>query len=89
MRDAVDLVHLDRGKVWWRLGWLVDREELVESEGGDGLDRLGGWLGAENKKSGGGDGLDGWKDGTGSLIPRVAHYIRWWVRLGANGTLRS
>ena len=26
---------------------------------GDGLDRLGGWLGAENKESGGGDGLDG------------------------------
>ena len=29
VRDAVALVHLDRGKVWWRLGWLVDREVLV------------------------------------------------------------
>ena len=59
---------------------MVDREVLVESEGGDGLDRLGGWLGAENKKSGGGDGLDGWKDGTGSLISRVSSvYKSRWV----------
>jgi len=65
VRDAVALVHLDRGKVRWRLGWLVDREVLVES-GGDGFDWIGektrraaGWFDADNKESGGGVGM-GW-----------------------------